>query len=116
MRTHKIAVRWLAGIILTLTLGTVAVAQNEAAPTGTPMALNADYKVTNRFSVPGEGNWDYISIDSAARRLYVSHGDVLQVVHADSGKLLGQVAAPGVHGVALATDLQRGFTSNGHDK
>jgi len=87
-----------------------------AQATSTPIALNADYKVTNRFSVPGDGNWDYIAIDSAARKLYVSHGDLIQVVHADTGKLLGQVPAPGAHGVALVPDQHRGFTSNGRDK
>lgn len=81
-----------------------------------PIKLATGYRVTKKFALPGEGGWDYIAVDSDARRLYVSHGDVIQVLHADSGKLLGQIPAPGAHGVALAPDLARGFTSNGKDK
>src|SRR5260370_12935396 len=80
------------------------------------MALDTGYKVEKRFPVAGDGGWDYIAVDGDSRRLYVSHGDVIQVLNADSGKPLGQIAAPGAHGVALAPDLQRGFTSNGKDK
>jgi DNA-binding beta-propeller fold protein YncE len=85
-------------------------------PAAAPLKLATGYKLTKKFAVPGEGGWDYIAVDSEARRVYVSHGDVIQVLNADSGKLLGQVAAPGAHGVALAPDLGRGFTSNGKDK
>jgi DNA-binding beta-propeller fold protein YncE len=48
--------------------------------------------------------------------VYASHGDQIQVLNADSGKLLGQIPAPGAHGVALAPELHRGVTSNGKDK
>jgi DNA-binding beta-propeller fold protein YncE len=82
----------------------------------TPVPIETGYRVTKTFAVPGEGGWDYISVDGEARRVYVSHGDLVQVLNADSGKLLGQIAAPGAHGVALAPDLHRGFTSNGADK
>ena len=87
-----------------------------AQSSGVPIALDTGYKVAKKFAVAGDGGWDYIAVDSDSRRLYVSHGDLIQVLNADSGKLLGQVAAPGAHGVALAPDLQRGFTSNGKDK
>ncbi len=87
-----------------------------AQTSATPIALDTGYKVIKKFAVAGEGGWDYIAVDGDSRRLYVSHGDVIQVLNADSGKLMGQVAAPGAHGVALAPDLQRGFTSNGKDK
>jgi DNA-binding beta-propeller fold protein YncE len=87
-----------------------------AQASGAPMALDTGYKVTQKFVLGGDGGWDYIAVDSDSRRLYVSHGDEIQVLNADSGKLLGQVAAPGAHGVALAPDLHRGFTSNGKDK
>jgi len=81
-----------------------------------PIKIETGYKVAKTFAVPGEGGWDYIAVDGDARRVYVSHGDSIQVLNADSGKLLGQVPAPGAHGVALAPDLGRGFTSNGKDK
>jgi DNA-binding beta-propeller fold protein YncE len=82
------------------------------------MALDTGYKVVKTFPVPGEGDgaWDYIAVDGNARRVYVSHGDHIQVLNADSGKLVAQIAAPGAHGVALAPELHRGFTSNGRDK
>ncbi len=74
------------------------------------------YRLTHHYPVPGEGYWDYISVDSTARRLYVSHGAQLQVIDADSGKLVGQIPdTPGVHGAAIAPELKRGFTSNGQD-
>jgi DNA-binding beta-propeller fold protein YncE len=76
-----------------------------------------EYHVARRYKIPGEGNWDYIAIDSDARRLYVSHGTQVEVLDADSGKIVGKVAdTPGVHGVAIASEFHRGFTSNGRDK
>jgi DNA-binding beta-propeller fold protein YncE len=91
-------------------------AQTPAPPSASPMKLDTSYKVTKKFMVPGEGGWDYIAVDGDARRVYVSHGDVIQVLNADSGKLVGKIPAPGAHGVALAPELHRGFTSNGADK
>jgi len=55
--------------------------------------------------------WDYISVDSAARRLYVSHGTQLEVLDADTGKLVGRVLdTPGVHSAAFAPELKKGIT------
>ncbi len=72
------------------------------------------YKLTGRYPLPGTGGWDYVSIDSAARRIYVSHATQVEVVDADSGKHLGTIPdTPGVHGIAIATGMNRGFTSNG---
>jgi DNA-binding beta-propeller fold protein YncE len=88
----------------------------EEHASASPMKLDTGYKLIKEVRVPGEGGWDYISVDSEARRIYVSHGDQIQVLNADSGKLAGQIPAPGAHGVALAPDLHRGFTSNGKDK
>jgi DNA-binding beta-propeller fold protein YncE len=75
------------------------------------------YRLTKKFSIPGEAGWDYVSIDSEARRLYVSHGTQLEVLDADSGKIVGKIAdTPGVHGAAIAPEFRRGFSSNGRDK
>ena len=101
------------GFVGALALGAVGVA---AQTTPNLISVGPGYKVTKTFAVRGEGGWDYIAVDSASRRLYVSHGDQIQVLNADSGKLLGQIPAPGAHGVALAPKLHRGFTSNGKDK
>jgi hypothetical protein len=84
---------------------------------GTADSIPLPYHVVQRYSVPGDGGWDYISIDSEARRLYVSHGTRLEVLDADTGKVVGQIAdTPGIHGAAIAPELKRGFTSNGRDK
>lgn len=74
------------------------------------------YKVETRYPVPGNGGFDYVTIDSAARRLYLSHGTQVDVIDPDSGKLIGTIAdTPGVHGVALAPEFKHGFTSNGRE-
>lgn len=87
-------------------------AQDHAAP----LAVTTGYHVQKKFPVPGEGGWDYIAVDSESRRVYVSHGDQIQVLNADSGKVVGAIPAPGAHGVALAPEFHHGFTSNGKDK
>jgi len=74
------------------------------------------YKVTTRYPIPGNGGFDYLMIDSAARRLYVSHGTQVDVVNPDDGKLVGTIPdTPGVHGIAIATEFKHGFTSNGRE-
>jgi DNA-binding beta-propeller fold protein YncE len=72
------------------------------------------YRVARRWELGGEGGWDYLVVDSAARRLYVSRGTRVLVLDADSGASVGEIPnTEGVHGIALAPDLNRGFTSNG---
>src|SRR5262245_59884304 len=74
------------------------------------------YKVVDRYPVPGGSGFDYLTIDSAARRLYVSHGTEVNVVNPDNGKLIGTVGdTPGVHGTAIASEFKHGFTSNGRE-
>ncbi len=78
------------------------------------LAAATNYKVVARYPVPGNGGFDYVTLDPATRRIYVSHGTQVDVVDADSGKLTGSIAdTPGVHGVAIATPFKHGFTSNG---
>jgi outer membrane protein assembly factor BamB len=74
------------------------------------------YHVTGKISLPGAGGWDYVAADSDGRRLYVSHATVVQVVDLDSGKMIGEIPdTNGVHGIAIANDLGRGFISAGRD-
>src|SRR6266576_1959715 len=74
------------------------------------------YTVVGRYSIGGTGGFDYISIDSSARRLYVAHGTQVEVLDADSGKLVGTIPdTPGVHGAAIASAFKHGFTSNGRE-
>src|SRR4051794_33973723 len=77
-------------------------------------AESPGFKVTKRYPVPGNGGFDYIVFDSSSNRLYVSHGTEVDVLDADSGKVLGKVEdTPGVHGIAIVPNLHRGFTTNG---
>jgi len=76
----------------------------------------ATYKVETKYQIGGTEGWDYITVDSAARRLYVSHGTSVNVLDADSGKAIGVIQdTPGVHGIAIASNVDRGFTSNGKE-
>jgi YVTN family beta-propeller protein len=81
-----------------------------ATPDGTT------YHIVRRIPVGGEGGWDYLRVDPDAHRLYVARGTHVMIVDEVSGKVLGDIPdTKGVHGVALAQDLNKGFTSNGMD-
>lgn len=72
------------------------------------------YHLLKTFPVGGAGGWDYLAVDDANRRLYVSHETQVEVLDADSGVAIGKIAdTPGVHGIAIAPESGRGFTSNG---
>ena len=74
------------------------------------------YHIAIRYPVPGNGGFDYVTIDASARRLYISHGTQVEVVDPDSGKLIGTIPdTPGVHGAAIAPESKHGFTSNGRE-
>jgi DNA-binding beta-propeller fold protein YncE len=85
------------------------------AVTGLCVAAEAPgFKVTKKYPVPGDGGFDYIVFDGASNRLYVSHGTEVDVLDADSGKVLGKIEdTPGVHGIAVVPNLHRGFVTNG---
>ena len=78
-------------------------------------AVSADsHQITKKIPIPGQGSWDYLTVDEGARRLYVSHGTQVEVLDIDSGSIVGKIAnTPGVHGIAIAPELGRGFVSNG---
>jgi hypothetical protein len=78
------------------------------------VAATTGYHVVGEIKVGGDGSWDYLTMDGAARRLYVSHATHVAVVDVDSGKVVGDIPdTPGVHGIAIAPELNRGFVSNG---
>jgi YVTN family beta-propeller protein len=81
------------------------------------LALSAappGYHVIRKIQLGGEGFWDYLTADSVGRRLYVSHGTHVMVVDLDTDKVVGDIPdTQGVHGIAVADDLGRGFVSNG---
>ncbi len=75
---------------------------------------SAGYHAVKRAAIGGEGGWDYLTVDSTARRLYVSHGTHVAVLDADSLKVIGDIPkTEGVHGIAVAREFNHGFTSNG---
>jgi DNA-binding beta-propeller fold protein YncE len=77
-------------------------------------AAESGYKVSGKISVTGDGGWDYLVVDANARRLYLSHSTHVVVYDVDSHAVVGDIPdTPGVHGIALAPELGRGFVSNG---
>jgi DNA-binding beta-propeller fold protein YncE len=102
--SHRLAVtvfRPFAPLLLCLFLGGALLGQS-------------GYSVVKKIPIPGEGSWDYLTVDEGARRLYVSHATQVEVVDIGSGTVVGKIEnTPGVHGIAIAPELGRGFTSNG---
>jgi DNA-binding beta-propeller fold protein YncE len=77
-------------------------------------AKTPHYRVVRYIPIGGEGGWDYLAVDAASRRIFVSHATHVVVVDADSGKVVGDIPkTEGVHGIAVAPELRRGFISNG---
>ncbi len=81
-------------------------------------SLNAqsNYTIANKFHIPGNGGWDYLTVDESTGRIFVSHSTVVDVVNENDGKFLGMIPdTKGVHGIAIAPDLNKAFISNGAD-
>jgi YVTN family beta-propeller protein len=75
-----------------------------------------NYKVVNQIHLEGDGGWDYLKVDEQAGRLYVSHATMALVVDLKTGKQMGKIPdTNGIHGIAMAPALNKGFTSNGRD-
>jgi DNA-binding beta-propeller fold protein YncE len=88
---------------------TPAHAQQQAAPA-------AGYHVLRHVAVGGDGWWDYVVFDTAGKRLFITRGTHVQVMDPSTDRVVGDIPnTGGVHGVALAYDLHKGFTSNGRD-
>ena len=72
------------------------------------------YKVLNKIKIGGTGGWDYVALDNTNRRIYASHANIVEVIDPDAGKVVGQITQlHGVHGIAIAPELNKGFISNG---
>ncbi len=98
-----------------LAAGTVAlhgnVAQALKPPTSEPR-----YVPKGEILFGGQGGWDYVSIDPSSHRLFLSHVNKVVVVDTESQKVIGEIPDTlGVHGVAIAADLDKGFSSNGRE-
>ena len=106
--THRNRYRhpWLRGALLAAVAG--------AAIPGAQAATPPAYHLVKEIPIAGDTGWDYLSIDSQARRLYVTHGTHIVVVDIDTNTVIGDIAdTPGVHGFAIASELGKGFSSNG---
>lgn len=80
------------------------------------LAAAPTYKVIAKIKIGGGTRWDYAYLDSANHRLYVSHGTQTEVIDTTTDKLVGTIPdTKGVHGIAIANDLGRGYTSDGTD-
>ncbi len=72
------------------------------------------YHIVAKLPLGGEGGWDYVTVDSADHRLFVSRSTHVMVIDTMTGKVAGDIPdTPGVHGIALAPELGRGYISNG---
>ncbi|MEP7037480.1 MAG: YncE family protein [Acidobacteriota bacterium] len=101
-----------AFLLLALFSASVCFAQTSSKKSPT----SSGYHLLKTIKVGGEGGWDYIFDDSNAHRLYVSHATKVVVIDTDKDTIVGEIPnTNGVHGVAVAEDLGRGFTSNGRD-
>ncbi len=91
-------------VILVLSLNLLAASAQSAG----------GYHIIKKIPIAGVGSWDYLAVDEGARRLYVSHGSQVEVIDVDSGAIVGKIEKTlGVHGIAIAPELGRGFISNG---
>ncbi len=80
------------------------------------IAQDPGLHVVNTWKVGGNDWWDYLNVEPASRHLFISHGTHVVVINADSGEPVADIPdTPGVHGIALAPELGRGFTSNGRE-
>jgi DNA-binding beta-propeller fold protein YncE len=79
-------------------------------------AGSSGYHVAKKTVLGGDGGWDYLTVDAKARRIYISRGTHVMVVDADSAAVVGDIPGTnGVHGIAIASDMDKGFVSDGRD-
>ncbi len=96
-----------------LTAGAVLLAGIFAAPS----RANAQTFKVEKFDIKGDGGTDYVAVEAATGRVFVSRGTHMMVVEGATGKVLGDIPnTPGVHGAGIATKAGHGFTTNGGDQ
>jgi YVTN family beta-propeller protein len=83
---------------------------------GAASSQDTQYKFLMKISLPGDGKWDYLKMDGERERLFVSHFDRVHIVDLTTNKPIGEITGlNGVHGIALAKDLNKGYITNGAD-
>jgi DNA-binding beta-propeller fold protein YncE len=97
-------------------LGAAAAMVLAASSTVQAQAATPGYHVIHRINAGGEGGWDYVTVDPDGNRLFLSRGTHAMVIDLGRDSVVGDIPNTlGIHGVALAPELNRGFTSNGRD-
>ncbi len=97
-------------------VGMVGMAVLSFAWAAPAQAAEPSYRLLTKIAIGGEGGWDYLTVDSGAHRLYITRGTHVMVVDTETNTLAGDIPnTPGVHGVAVAPKLNRGYTSNGRE-
>ena len=79
------------------------------------LTAQGNYKILNKIHLDGDEGYDYLTADKTNNRLYISHGDMVQVLDVETKKVLASIPAKRVHGITLANDLNKGYISNGKD-
>jgi DNA-binding beta-propeller fold protein YncE len=121
MKKKAIVVAGLAGIGVLVTFALVSQSKrtfspfmNASAAAGVATDDVSGYHLLKRIYVPGDDFWDYLTFDQATHRLFIAHGTKVDVVDVNTDKVIGEISdTQGVHGVALAPELNRGFASDG---
>jgi YVTN family beta-propeller protein len=100
--------------ITTLLFAAFAVAMIGSTPVACQEKTAEPMRVVRKLSLGGDGRWDYLTVDSQAKRLYIARATRFMVVNIETSELVGEITDTlGAHGVAIATELGMGFTSNG---
>jgi DNA-binding beta-propeller fold protein YncE len=99
---------------------TLTVAASLALTSGVVLAqtapATAPYRLLHTIAVGGEGGWDYLNVDPAGERLYLSHGSQVEVVDLKTRKVIGTIPnTPGVHGVDVVPSANRGYITCGRN-
>lgn len=115
MKLRRLAISIsFAALMANVPLGTAGGKAGPVGESGSPSPTGSGYHLVKTIPVGGDSGWDYVAIDSVNRRIYVSHGTHVVVLDADTQATVGDIPdTPGVHGIAVAADLGRGFISNG---
>src|SRR5258708_24621465 len=104
---HRCLALGMLGAVLQLTAASECSAEESPLP-------NADYAISTIWRLGGIGGWDYLALEPSGARLFISRGDRVDVVATSGGRRTGVVPnTSGVHGIAFAPELKRGYTSNG---
>jgi YVTN family beta-propeller protein len=114
MLTKKLCFPLIAALALILATLVASSTTKSATRGASAIASPSGYHLLKKIPLGGEGGWDYLAFDSPTRRLFISRGTKVVALNVDTGTVAGEIAnTDGVHGIAFAPELDRGFTSNG---